>query len=119
MIKLMRAAVGATFAAAAVASLAGCPGAQLPGGIGTSAMPSGAAGATCDQAAPAGTPSTGSSAHGAYNAQRLPAGWDVQLKSEQEVTDAIAKIEAGNPTTWACFQGFYPGTTSIYKTKKK
>lgn len=71
---------------------------------------------SCTRTSPAVTPTSGQSKHGAYNAQRLPNGWDASMANEAAVTLAIAKLDGTGD--WACFNKFYPGAATVYQALK-
>ena len=116
------------FAAAAVATLAGCPsgtGAMIPGVGGASTAPGvkgadAALAAQCSASAPAAAAATGTAKHGRYDKQLLPNTWD-NLESEAKITESIDKFiadagtgDAAKVNQWNCFNKFYPGTLTVY-----
>ncbi len=53
---------------------------------------------------------------GAYEAQRIPAGWK-DLAREEQVTAGIAWLESKGD--WSCVQILMPGATAVYQTLKR
>ena len=120
--------LSAAFFVSTAVMLAGCPsgtGAVIPGATGvggTTTTPGGTTttpttgAAACTQNAPTGNPEPGTSIHGAYDKQLLPATWAATYKTEADVTAAFKAQEGG--ASWNCMLKFYPGATTVYAGKK-
>jgi hypothetical protein len=127
--RILRNSFRAALLASTAIMLAGCPsgvGANIPGTGGsmggTTTTPGGTTttpatgAAACTAANPSQPGEAGTSIHGEYDKQLLPATWADTYKSEQEVTNRFRQAENG--PDWNCMLKFYQGATSVYLRKK-
>ncbi|MDB5098047.1 MAG: hypothetical protein JWM80_2468 [Cyanobacteria bacterium RYN_339] len=103
---------------AAIVAMAGCTGttaaglgnllpSTAPSGGTSGAVSSGGAACATNTGGAAASPTTANSAHGNYNGQTIPNGWDTSYKTQTDLDGGFTNLKNTNPNAWVTAKCIY------------